>query len=534
MKGPLNTPCSKKECSRGTKEEQSRFIKWRRRRGRLSTALLSMCTLINILCTSQFVVKAFILSPKPLVRSCMRDAMRTETPRVLCRNVNLSTIDSNDEEDTSATTALLPSSYWRKLGNILTGHNDIPTYNSTKIRNWLSITVWIFTHLRPPLQLLTALLLYIFHTIVLAQHSISFPFQLIPNERGYFQNVGWDSIAGMATLVAYRFVRCRQNNKLSSVQCNPTNSQASGDDGAALCVSGTMPDNVSMTKQILGENNTTASQIDKPRHSTVLPSLVSTPSKVDMPWQDVWQSYYAPFTSLVAFFLLGYVYFKVSLVSLWWEDRFYELAINFPITVAMHHSLCVLMGHASWIAMGGLILRWVPRPQPFFQQPKSKWFKSNFKNSQWLWWTVGGYFVSSWFVSIAEVLNSYVLPLSVLEAAEQTSVVSRLINPEGQDWLASLVGYLAPCINAPWWEEVLYRGFLLPALILQLGGYKRAVFTSGIIFSIHHSSLPAFLPLCVLGWTWAVLYTKSQNLWTTIVLHSMWNSRIFLTSWWGI
>jgi membrane protease YdiL (CAAX protease family) len=146
---------------------------------------------------------------------------------------------------------------------------------------------------------------------------------------------------------------------------------------------------------------------------------------------------------------------------------------------------------------------------------------------------MGGYFVSSWLFNISDVLNTYFLPLSVLEAAENSSVVSQLVNPEGRDWLASVVGYLAPCINAPWWEEILYRGFLLPSMFLLLG-YKRAVLVSGVLFSIHHSSLPAFLPLCILGWTWAILYTKSQNLWTTIVIHAMWNSRIFLGSWLGV
>jgi membrane protease YdiL (CAAX protease family) len=146
---------------------------------------------------------------------------------------------------------------------------------------------------------------------------------------------------------------------------------------------------------------------------------------------------------------------------------------------------------------------------------------------------MGGYFVSSWLFNVADFVNSYVLPLAVLDAAADSSVVSQLVKPEGQDWVASVVGYIAPCINAPWWEELLYRGFLLPALVLQLR-YPLAVLSSGVLFSAHHHSLPAFIPLCVLGWTWAVLYAKSGNLWTTIVIHSMWNSRIFLGSWLGV
>jgi hypothetical protein len=49
------------------------------------------------------------------------------------------------------------------------------------------------TNLRPSVQLLGALLLYVFHTLVLAQHSMPLPFQLIPNDRGNFQSIGLDS-----------------------------------------------------------------------------------------------------------------------------------------------------------------------------------------------------------------------------------------------------------------------------------------------------------------------------------------------------
>lgn len=48
-------------------------------------------------------------------------------------------------------------------------------------------------NLRPFVQLVMLLLFYMFHTLVLAQHSIPFPFQLIPNERGNFQSIGLDS-----------------------------------------------------------------------------------------------------------------------------------------------------------------------------------------------------------------------------------------------------------------------------------------------------------------------------------------------------
>ncbi len=212
----------------------------------------------------------------------------------------------------------------------------------------------------------------------------------------------------------------------------------------------------------------------------------------------------------------------------------------------MHRSLCVLFGHLSWIVLGGSVLRLIPRPQSLFENTwYTQWYRRRSNDAdeplpvtdpdgapQWVWWTIGGYFVSSWLFNIADLVNQWVLPMAILEQAQE-SVVSQLINPESNDWWASLVGYIAPCITAPWWEEVLYRGFLLPALVLQMK-YKWAVLWSGIIFAVHHLSPTACIPLTILGWTWSILYAKSGNLLTTIIIHAMWNSRIFLGSWLGL
>lgn len=57
-------------------------------------------------------------------------------------------------------------------------------------RDWMP--TWLLT-LRPTIQVATVVLLYVFHLTVLTQRSISFPFQLIPNDRGHFESIGLDS-----------------------------------------------------------------------------------------------------------------------------------------------------------------------------------------------------------------------------------------------------------------------------------------------------------------------------------------------------
>jgi len=283
-------------------------------------------------------------------------------------------------------------------------------------------------------------------------------------------------------------------------------------------------------------------------------------------------------TSAITLILLIIAYFFTGRLAQFAELSLYALAgMGVPMTIAMHRSLVVLLGHLAWVALGSTILALVPRPKPFFggggggkddgmgqhhtnnkdhddsdeltttkgkeQITKEKGqtrnqMKMNFKwytnkwNTQWLFPTLGGYFISSWFFNIADFINQIVLPSSVFEFAGE-GVVAQLINPENNDLAASLVGYIAPCISAPWWEEVLYRGFVLPALCMHVG-FWWGIFLSGVIFSIHHVSATGAIPLAILGWLWAYIYSKSGNLLVTILIHAMWNSRVFFGSWLGL
>lgn len=42
------------------------------------------------------------------------------------------------------------------------------------------------------------------------------------------------------------------------------------------------------------------------------------------------------------------------------------------------------------------------------------------------------------------------------------------------------------------------------------------------------------LPLSVLGLVWSLLYLYSRNLLVTVLIHAMWNSRVFLGSLLGL
>lgn len=265
-----------------------------------------------------------------------------------------------------------------------------------------------------------------------------------------------------------------------------------------------------------------------------VPKVLSEPKFEELPWKKLYDFKnpanipLSPSIRALTYLLIAYA--STGRFTMWFESLLYTLVgMGVPMTIAMHRSLVVLLGHFAWVGVGCLILEL--ELKPFFNRTKTKWYKLKW-DTYWLWWTLGGYFVSAWVFNIADFVNQIVLPSSVFEQAGE-GVVSQLINPENNDFAASLVGYIAPCLSAPWWEEILYRGFILPALCLQMKFWPASIL-SALIFSAHHMSTTGFIPLAALGMTWATLYAKCGNLLVTILIHAMWNSRVFLGSWFGL
>jgi membrane protease YdiL (CAAX protease family) len=330
-------------------------------------------------------------------------------------------------------------------------------------------------------QLAACLALYVFHTVVLTQYQLVLPVQIAG-----LTAIGYDSLAGAACFIAYNIYKRRKAQEFK--------------------------------------------QNDKP---WILPQAETGNEAGDSRLN--WRIIRFRSTFLVTVSSLIWAYFQTGKFSIFWEDLLFEMsAAGWPLTKALTRSLQVLFGHLSWVVVGSSILALGPRPPPFFRKSKGnfRWYTLSMK-SRWLWWTIGGYFVSSWFFNLADLLNKFILPREVLMDATE-SVVTQLVNPEHNDLWASIFGYVAPCVSAPVWEELLYRGFLLAGLTATTGSFNASCILQAILFSAHHMSVTAAIPLAVLGYAWARLYSKSQNLLTVIIIHAMWNSRVFLGSWFGL
>ena len=82
---------------------------------------------------------------------------------------------------------------------------------------------------------------------------------------------------------------------------------------------------------------------------------------------------------------------------------------------------------------------------------------------------------------------------------------------------------------SPVWEEVLFRGFLMPSLRKYVP-LPAAVALSALVFALLHFSLSKAVPLTLLGIIFGTVFAWSGTLLAPMALHSLWNVFAFCTT----
>lgn len=119
----------------------------------------------------------------------------------------------------------------------------------------------------------------------------------------------------------------------------------------------------------------------------------------------------------------------------------------------------------------------------------------------------------------AAAFNRLVLEPSWPDLGAQEAVKLFLTSPDLGLRIALVVSAV---IVAPLAEELLFRGFLYPA-IKRFTDPVFAMLCSGLLFAAVHNNLPALIPLFILGIAFAAVYEYSGSLWTPIWMHAMFN-----------
>ena len=144
------------------------------------------------------------------------------------------------------------------------------------------------------------------------------------------------------------------------------------------------------------------------------------------------------------------------------------------------------------------------------------WFRVNLLEKWWAW-GLSGYMVAVPLVIGVSVVNQY-----IWQGRGGSNPLLQTVLEEG-DSFALGVFFFTAAIAAPIFEEILFRGFILPSLTRYVSTWG-AIALSSFIFAAAHLSVSEILPLMILGMVLGFVYTRSKNLLAPMMVHSLWNS----------
>ena len=95
------------------------------------------------------------------------------------------------------------------------------------------------------------------------------------------------------------------------------------------------------------------------------------------------------------------------------------------------------------------------------------------------------------------------------------------------NYLSFLLLLVTTTLLAPLFEEIIFRGILLPTLSRDFGVIS-GIIVSAFIFALAHLSLGEMPPLFVLGIGLGITRITSGSLFSSVIMHSLWNGLTFL------
>ncbi|CAI8619523.1 unnamed protein product [Vicia faba] len=124
-------------------------------------------------------------------------------------------------------------------------------------------------------------------------------------------------------------------------------------------------------------------------------------------------------------------------------------------------------------------------------------------------------------------LSQFNLDLLPILPSTQITLSSVEQSIKARDPVAMLLYAIVVSVCAPVWEEIVFRGFLLPSLTKYMPVWC-AILVSSVAFALAHFNIQRMLPLIFLGMVMGVIFTRSRNLLPSMLLHSLWNGFVFL------
>ncbi len=234
------------------------------------------------------------------------------------------------------------------------------------------------------------------------------------------------------------------------------------------------------------------------KENSILATNSNTDWKTPWDWEITWQ------VLIVGFFFVAQIALPLLLGI---------FNIN-PVNASLRVKALYVLGTYMAMAIGGISVLYLSI-KSFLPFPQD-WFKFKLLDN-WIVWGFGGYLVALPSVLLVSLVNQQIWQ------GQGGSNPLRFLALQAQDKIALIIFFVTSSIAAPIFEEIMFRGFLLPSLTRYVS-VKSAILISAFIFAVAHLSLSEVLPLATLGIVLGVVYTRSRNLLAPMLLHSLWNS----------
>ncbi|KAI4348012.1 hypothetical protein L6164_008775 [Bauhinia variegata] len=121
-------------------------------------------------------------------------------------------------------------------------------------------------------------------------------------------------------------------------------------------------------------------------------------------------------------------------------------------------------------------------------------------------------------------VNLNFLPILPTTPVTVSSVEQSIL---ARDPVAMALYAIVVSVCAPIWEEIVFRGFLLPSLTKYMPVWC-AILVSSVAFALAHFNMQRMLPLLCLGMLMGAVFVRSRSLLPSMLLHSLWNAFVFL------
>ncbi len=243
------------------------------------------------------------------------------------------------------------------------------------------------------------------------------------------------------------------------------------------------------------------------KEGAILATNSNTSWSTPWDWEITWQ------VIIVGFFFVGQFVLPLLLGL---------AGINVTESSLRIKALYVLFTYILMAAGGIAVLFFSVKPYlPLAEDIKEDWFKFKFWDN-WFVWGLGGYLVAIPCVLLVSLINQQIWN------GQGGSNPLLYLALQAQDKVALTIFFSTASFAAPLFEELIFRGFLLPSLTRYFS-VTVSIILSGLLFAVAHLSLAEVLPLVTLGIILGFVYTRSRNLLAPMLLHSLWNSGTLLS-----